>query len=308
MWYNKETAKEVDLFMLLRQIQYFCSVVKNNSFTEAAEECYISQSAISQQIQALEADLGVKLLVRESRKFLLTPAGEHFYHQGLLLLDEADRLRRETIMIADKKVNKLRIGYLKSFGAGQMQKALAVFSEVFTDIDLEITTGTHEELYLGLRDNLLDVVLNDHRRAFSDLYENFYICTGHAYIEVSCQCALSALSSVTLEDLRRIPCILISSKSQQENEQDYYQNTLGFSGRFLFADTLDEGRVMVAANRGFMPVESVQKLTDNVDTIKRIPLVEQGKQITRDYCAFWKKEKDNQYIRSFADMLKEVYE
>lgn len=294
--------------MLLRQIKYFCAVVKSNSFTEAAEECYISQSAISQQIQALEADLGVKLLVRENRKFSLTAAGEHFYHQGLLLLDETERLRQETVLIAGQNEKLLRVGYLKSFGGAQMQKALAVFSEVFPEIELNIITGTHEELYFGLRDGALDVVFNDQRRAFSDLYENFHICTGYTYIEVSGQCPLSSLPAVTLGDLKRIPCILISSKEQQETEQDYYQNTLGFSGRFLFAENVEEGRVMVSANRGFMPLQSVKELSPNTDTVRVIPLIQQGTQITRDYCAFWKKEKDNQYIRSFADMLKESYQ
>ena len=47
---------------MLKQIRYFQSVVKLGSFTEAAEEHYISQSAISQQIKALEDELGVKLL------------------------------------------------------------------------------------------------------------------------------------------------------------------------------------------------------------------------------------------------------
>lgn len=64
---------------MIRQIQYFQAVVRCNSFTEAAEECHISQSAISQQIQALERELGVKLLERRNRKFSLTPAGEYFY-------------------------------------------------------------------------------------------------------------------------------------------------------------------------------------------------------------------------------------
>lgn len=41
--------------MLLRQMQYFVSVVECNSFTEAAERCFVSQSAISQQIKALES-------------------------------------------------------------------------------------------------------------------------------------------------------------------------------------------------------------------------------------------------------------
>lgn len=89
--YNTKKAMNGGELMLLRQMKYFTSIVRNNSFTEAAEECYISQSAISQQIQALEADLGVTLLVRENRKFHLTPAGEYFYRQAVILLGETER-------------------------------------------------------------------------------------------------------------------------------------------------------------------------------------------------------------------------
>ena len=71
---------------MLRQIRYFQSVVRNNSFSEAAEECNISQSAISQQIKALENELGFPLLERHNRKFVLTPAGEHFYKKSLVLI------------------------------------------------------------------------------------------------------------------------------------------------------------------------------------------------------------------------------
>ncbi len=48
--------------MLLRQMKYFAAVIDCNSFTGVAGQCYISQSAISQQIQALEKELGVELL------------------------------------------------------------------------------------------------------------------------------------------------------------------------------------------------------------------------------------------------------
>ena len=56
-------------------MKYFQAVVHNNSFSKAAEECHISQSAISQQIQALERELGFHLLKRKNRKFILTSAG-----------------------------------------------------------------------------------------------------------------------------------------------------------------------------------------------------------------------------------------
>ena len=64
--------------MLLRQMRYFAAVVDCGSFTEAAEQCYISQSAISQQIQSLEKELGIELLHRENRRFTVTPTGPVF--------------------------------------------------------------------------------------------------------------------------------------------------------------------------------------------------------------------------------------
>lgn len=59
---------------MLKQIKYFLAVAECNSFTEVAERCFISQSAISQQISALEENLGVQLIKREKRKFSLTAA------------------------------------------------------------------------------------------------------------------------------------------------------------------------------------------------------------------------------------------
>ena len=68
---------------MLKQLKYFQSVVRLNSFSEPAAENFISQSAISQQVQALERELGFRLLERKKRTFTLTPAGEYFYQKKL---------------------------------------------------------------------------------------------------------------------------------------------------------------------------------------------------------------------------------
>ena len=72
--------------MLYRQMQYFVAVVECDSFTEAAERCYISQSAISQQIRALEQFLGVTLISRGTRLFSEQPAREYLYKHSPALL------------------------------------------------------------------------------------------------------------------------------------------------------------------------------------------------------------------------------
>ena len=97
---------------MIRQMKYFQSIVRNNSFSEAAEECHISQSAISQQLQALERELGFQLLERKNRKFSLTPAGEHFYQKSIILVADYEQLCRETAKIARDDKAVLRVGYL----------------------------------------------------------------------------------------------------------------------------------------------------------------------------------------------------
>lgn len=97
---------------MLKQLRYFQSVVRLNSFSEAAEENFISQSAISQQVQALERELGFKLLERKNRSFTLTPAGEYFYQKSLILTADYERMCGKAAQIAKGDRAPLKIGYL----------------------------------------------------------------------------------------------------------------------------------------------------------------------------------------------------
>ena len=292
--------------MLFRQMKYFIAVVECSSFTEAAEQCYISQSAISQQIRSLEKELGVELIHRENRRFTLTPAGEYFYEQSKGILNEVEDIRRETFRIGKDKEMELKIGYLRCYSGQELHQAVAEFSRLYPEVSIHIVNGTHEELYDLLRFGRADLVLTDQRRAFSDKYANFQLLKCGCYAELSVRSPLAEQESVTMEELKRQACILISSREQQNIEEDYYKNTLGFGGRFLFAENLEEGRLMVAGNRGFLPVERVGTLPPCGTGVKRLPVMEQGQQLKRNYCLFWVKENASYYIEEFAEILRKL--
>lgn len=292
--------------MLFRQMKYFVAVVDCNSFTEAAEQCYISQSAISQQIRALEDDLGVELIHRENRKFTLTPAGEYFYGQSKVILNEVGDIRRETVRIGKDDELSLRIGYLRCYSGQELRQAVAEFTQLYPEVEISIVNGTHEELYDLLRFGGVDLILSDQRRVFSSQYENYQLLQCGCYAEISVRNRLSSRQSVDLETLKHTPCILISSREQQNTEQDYFQNTLGFAGKFLFAENLEEGRLMVAGNRGFLPIESAGTLPPPGAAIKRLPILQNGRRLQRNYCVFWLKEHTNYYIEEFAEILKKL--
>ena len=293
--------------MLLRQIQHFQTVIQENSFTKAAELCHISQSGISQSIKALEDEVGVKLLIRKNRSFQLTEAGAYFYQKSLIITSDLEQLRRETVRIDRKDAAELSLGVLSTFSGDEFHRAIAAFSEQYPTVELNVTSGNHEDLYDGLRCNRIDLALNDQRRAFSDAYENLILTEAVCYVELAAHHPLAQLDSVSVDELKNTPCILVASKEQQEEEQRFYREIIGFQGEFLFADSLQAARVMVVSNRGILPVEGYRQDSFFGATIKQIPLLRDHAQMTRTYCAFWKKDNSGYYIEAFAALLKSMF-
>lgn len=292
---------------MIKQIRYFQAVVRCKNFTEAAEECYISQSAISQQIQALERELGVKLLHREKRKFFLTPAGEYFYRKSLIFIDDFEKICHETSRIDHGKEKNLRINYLKNYAGKELRQTIVDFTEKYPDISIQIKNGTHEELYDFLRTGQSDLVINDQRRAFSDMYINYKLSTGYVYIEIAQRNPIANLSHITVKELKNIPCILIASPAQEEIEQQYYKDIVGFNNEFIFANSLEEAHLMVVSNKGFMPVEFTVPPTPAL-AVYHIPLLRNNKMIARKYYAFWHNNTNNEnHIEEFAAILKKNF-
>lgn len=293
--------------MMLRQMQYFHAVVRTGSFTKAAEECYISQSAISQQIKALENDLGVKLLVRENRSFHLTRAGEYLYQKSGRLLEDFERIKNETIQIGCGSQNVLRLGYLKSYSGKELLNAVLEYNDIFPDTQVHIQNGNHEALYHLLNSNQLDLVLNDQRRAFSDKYVNFNLFEASFFLVIHEKHPMSTTPFFEPHMLNNLPIILVASKEQQEAERDYYQNALGLGNMYIFAENNEEARLLVASNSGVMIEEEFPEGHYKLEFARKIPLMRNGTQMTKPYCLFWKVGNDNEKIRRFAGILKKHF-
>ena len=293
---------------MLKQLKYYQSVVRLNSFSEAAEENFISQSAISQQIQALERELGFQLIERKNRSFTLTPAGEYFYQKSLILTADYERMCSEAAKIAKGDQASLKIGYLRCYTGSEFHHAIELFSELHPDVAVSVEYGNHEELYSVLRSGVVDLVLNDQRRAFSEEYVNLILTTCESFIEVSSHSPLAALPKIAPQDLRNIPCILVSSPAQKETEQEYYRSVVGIQSDFLYAENLEEARLMVIGRKGFLPVEGGSATPMMGNSIVRLPLMRENEPIRRNYCVFWRKANKNRYIGEFAEILKAQFE
>lgn len=293
--------------MLLRQIEYLQAVIECGSFHLATQQCHVSQSAISQQIKKLEVELGVSLLDRHNRSFTLTAAGEHFYHKSLIIYGDMMQMIRETKRIADHDQAVLKLGYYKGYHGNEFSEAVALFSEKYPTVEIQIIAGSHDELYKGMESGTIDLALNDQRRAFSDAYHNVILCESQMYVEISSRNPLSKLSHLEISDLKNTPCILVINPAGQAEEQHYYEEIFGMKGEFLFADTIQDARLKIITGQGYMPVDVINKKKEPDTTICQIPLYRNDHIIKKNYCAFWKRDNSGYYIEEFAQLLKSAF-
>lgn len=98
--------------MELRQLEYFVAVAGELHFGRAAEKLHVAQPSVSQQIKALEAELGVHLFERTSKAVALTGPGAELLPMAERLLDDAGHLRRVAQISARRITGAIRIGFL----------------------------------------------------------------------------------------------------------------------------------------------------------------------------------------------------
>ena len=287
---------------MIKQIKYFQAIVRCQSFTKAAEECFISQSAISQQIRALEHELGVILMQRDKRKFILTPAGEYFYRKSLVLMNDFERICTETTRLANGLNMELIIGYLRHYRGDELKKTIAEFNMQRPDIYIQLVNGTHEELYDYLRTGKIDVAVSDLRRKPSSQYVNYFLTCGYVYAELPINNPLAQIEFLTVEDLKNTPIILIAPQHQKYSEEIFYREYFGIKGDFLFAENLEEAHLMVVSNKGYFPIEFNQPPAET-SLVKYVPIVHQSEQLYRKYYAFWRMDNSKNYIKEFVDLI-----
>lgn len=147
--------------MTFDQIQYFIAIVEQNTYFDDAEELNISQSALSKQIIKLEKELGVTLLDRSRRKASLTPAGETFYQDALVLRRQyesmTEHLKKYQIFTGNK--NELRVGTLPILTQYGLTAHFRQFTKSHPDIHLILDEVEENDLKKGLLSGQYDLII-----------------------------------------------------------------------------------------------------------------------------------------------------
>jgi LysR family transcriptional regulator, transcription activator of glutamate synthase operon len=128
--------------MELRQLRYVEAVARHRHFTRAAEELHVAQSALSHQVRRLEAELGVDLFERTSRRVGTTEAGEAVARRARRVLAEVEGVRDDVDELEGLVRGRIAIGALLPAGEIDVPLLLSRFREAHPGIDVRLREGT----------------------------------------------------------------------------------------------------------------------------------------------------------------------
>ena len=113
--------------MHIRFLKIFCDIVDLASFSRAAEANGVSQSNASQVVHQLEERLGVQLIDRSKRPFVITPEGKRFLEGCRVIVQRYDDLEREVRSLHEAVVARLTVASIYSVGLAHMSRFLREF-------------------------------------------------------------------------------------------------------------------------------------------------------------------------------------
>ena len=133
------------------------AIAEEQSFTRAAQRCFVVQSALSRQIKSLESELGVRLFARTSRKVEVTPAGEAFVKQARLCLRAAERAKASAAAAYGEIRGSLTIGVIPTVTAVDVAAVLGAFRRSYPEVGVHVRTGGSDEFLRRIAAGQLDV-------------------------------------------------------------------------------------------------------------------------------------------------------
>lgn len=124
--------------MTLKQLTYFLEIAKMKNFTKAAANLYISQSALSKTVKAMESELGVQLIDRTVNHFKLTPEGEIFYQKGLIAIKNINSELEDLYGSLGTEKGHITVGIPPVIGTAYFTSIIYKFRNMYPDVELKI--------------------------------------------------------------------------------------------------------------------------------------------------------------------------
>ena len=197
--------------MDINSLKTFLCVAKIKSFSAAAEEVHLTQSAVSKRISQLEEELNTKLFDRIGRQVLLTEAGKLFQVRARQLINELDQAVSEMQSLQSGAGGTLSIGISHHLGLHRLPPLLRDFSQKHPGVNLDIkfmdSEKAHEEVLRGDIELAAITFASELDKKISAIR----LWRDRLAFVVSKDHKLASASQLTLKKLSKHPCLLPST-------------------------------------------------------------------------------------------------
>ncbi len=209
-----------------RQLEAFVTLSKTGSYTEAAKQLFVTHSAVSHSMKALESQVGCRLLNKLRKKTVLTEAGEAFLHHARRALEEMRQARVTVAELNKWGSRRLRLVADPALTSVILPPVLVKFRREFPQFLLHVEMNGSDDPASILENNRADLVLTekpqvDNSMAFIPLLADrfhFVVNAGHP---------LASSSHATRNELSQQPCLLLRSSGHGRKRLDDYLTQRG---------------------------------------------------------------------------------
>lgn len=293
----------------LNQLRYFVSVAESGSFTKAAVNHYISQTAITQQIHVLEETIGAKLLDRASRPVALTPAGKVFLKETREILGRMDAALLRTREASTGLEGELRLGYTKGYEHSDLPKYLRSFHREYPNVLVSCYRCDTDMLASGLINGDYDVIFTWDSTNLRQEQSLEVRVAEHVPLRVALYAShpLASRSELTRKDLRQENILFMSPSGTGDSFGDAYYIKLyqqaGYQPNILLrSNDMESILMMVAAEEGISIVPEYSHPWDvGTENVVFVPLAGEGE--NEEILIAWRKNDANRALRRFIQKL-----
>ena len=289
----------------LNQLRYFVSVAENGSFTKAAMNHYISQTAITQQIHALEETVGAKLFDRNSRPVALTAAGKVFLKEAREILGKMDAALLRTREASTGLEGELRIGYTKGYEHSDLPKYLRNFHHEYPNVLISCYRCDTDMLAAGLINGNYDIIFTwDSTNLRQEKALQLQVAE-HVPLRVALYAnhPLARRKQLTRKDLKQDNILFMSPSGTGDSFGDaFYMNLYQQAGYqpniLLRSNDMESILMMVAAEEGVSIVPAYSHAWNiGTENIVFLPLAGEGE--TEEILIVWRKNDENPALQHF---------
>ena len=294
------------------QIKHFLSVADNQSFSKAARQCHVTQSAISQQIVSLEEALGCKLVERENQKARLTGAGKLVYNElsGVMISLENAFVTMEKLVIFNGEDHKktgydqLRIGYNGGWEQMILPEMLSRFSAEYKYEDCRPLFLYPSMMMHSLESGVVDLLFSTSANTSSnEKPASMVVARSPICLIVPKDHMLAQREEVSLDELVTETFVRFESRGQDRNVNKLFNNVLRTHTDRLpvYATEMNNAVLAVSSGLGISLciADCSRYLTQ--DNIRFIKLKDDLPPI--EIRAYWRKENRNPVLLKFLEML-----